>query len=113
MFPDLLKASWCLVLPSFSEGLPKVLQEASAAGRPAISSKVGGICQIVADGVSGLLFDPNKVQELAEKLEFVFSNEEVAIRFGMKGREIAEKFSASKALENWGRILSEVSKSTK
>ena len=67
-----------LVLPSFSEGLPRVAMEAFARGRPVVGSRAGGIPDIVEDGVSGLLVPPDDVDALAEALVRVLSNRGLA-----------------------------------
>jgi glycosyltransferase involved in cell wall biosynthesis len=63
-----LDVSSLLVLPSFSEGLPRVAMEAFARGRPVVGSRAGGIPDIVEDGVSGLLVEPGDDGALAGAL---------------------------------------------
>jgi len=58
-----------LVLPSFAEGLPVVLMEALALGRPVISSWVSGIPELVQQGVSGWLVPPGNEQALAQAMQ--------------------------------------------
>jgi glycosyltransferase involved in cell wall biosynthesis len=60
-----------LVLPSFAEGLPVVLMEALALGRPVISTYVAGIPELVEPGVNGWLVPPGSVEALAEALRAV------------------------------------------
>ena len=57
-----------VVLPSFSEALPMTLVEAAAAGRPAVASRVGGVPEILQDGVTGLLTPPGDPEALAAAL---------------------------------------------
>jgi glycosyltransferase involved in cell wall biosynthesis len=59
-----LLASRALVLPSFAEGLPVVIMEALALGRPVISTYVAGIPELVEPGVSGWLVPPGSIQAL-------------------------------------------------
>jgi glycosyltransferase involved in cell wall biosynthesis len=55
--PDLLASARALLIPSRSEGLPRVVIEAFAAGVPVIASRVGGLPELVEHGVNGLLVD--------------------------------------------------------
>jgi len=61
-------ASRCLVLPSFAEGLPVVLMEALALGRPVIATYVGGIPELVENGKCGWLVPAGSVEALAEAM---------------------------------------------
>lgn len=62
---DELLASRALVLPSFAEGLPVVVMEAMALGRPVISTFIAGIPELVRDGREGWLIPAGDVQALA------------------------------------------------
>ena len=64
----LLSAFDIFFLPSMKEGLPYVLLEAGLAGVPVIASKVGGIPDLIEDGVSGLLIDPKNGSVAAASL---------------------------------------------
>lgn len=64
-------AARALVLPSFAEGLPVVLMEALALGRPAISTYVAGIPELVEPGVSGWLVPPASLDALVRAMEEV------------------------------------------
>ncbi|CAN7248479.1 glycosyltransferase family 4 protein [Trinickia sp. LjRoot230] len=59
----------CVVLPSYREGVPRTLMEASAIGRPVVATDVPGCREVVADGVTGLLCEAKNALSLAEKLE--------------------------------------------
>ena len=73
-----LDESTCLVLPSRSEGLGRVLVEAFLRARPAVAMGVGGIRDVVEDGVSGLLVQSD--DELADALVRILSDRELAER---------------------------------
>ena len=68
-----MAASRALVLPSFIEGIPVVLMEAMAVGRPVISTFVGGIPELVENGVHGWLVPAGSVDALAAALERVLT----------------------------------------
>lgn len=81
-------ASRALVLPSFAEGLPVVVLEALALGRPVVASAVCGIPEIVADGVDGFLVKPSDVEALANALERVLAASPAELdALGAAGRE--------------------------
>jgi glycosyltransferase involved in cell wall biosynthesis len=73
-----LDAATVLVLPSFSEGLPRVAMEAFARGRGVVGARAGGIPDIVEDGRSGLLVPPGDARALADALVRVLSGSELA-----------------------------------
>lgn len=58
-----------LVVPSFDEAFPTVILEAFSTATFVIASKVGGIPEMIADGVSGLLFEPGDAEQLADLIE--------------------------------------------
>ena len=77
-----LDESAVLVLPSFSEGLPRVVMEAFARGRGVVGSRAGGIPDIVEDGVSGLLVPPGDTAALADALVRALSEPGLARQLG-------------------------------
>jgi glycosyltransferase involved in cell wall biosynthesis len=79
--------SHCLVAASESEGLPMVMLEAMALGRPVIASNVGGVPEIVADGVNGWLFPPRDAERFCELAMAVARDSVMATRAGERGRE--------------------------
>ncbi len=76
--PDFFREADVFVLPSLTEGHPKVLLEAMGCGVPCVASARGGNRAIVAHGKTGLLFNPEDAGELAECLERVLTQEELA-----------------------------------
>jgi glycosyltransferase involved in cell wall biosynthesis len=81
-----------LLLPSFSEGLPRVAMEAFARGRPVIGSRAGGIPDIVEDGVNGLLVDPHDPGSIAAALVRVLSDRGLAERLAAGAADGAEQW---------------------
>lgn len=64
-----LKAFNVLAIPSRKEGLPYILLEAATAEVPVVATRVGGIPEIITDGVTGYLAEPNNPQALAQKIQ--------------------------------------------
>jgi glycosyltransferase involved in cell wall biosynthesis len=77
-----LDESTCLVLPSRSEGMGRVVVEAFCRGRGVVGSRVGGIPDLVEDGANGLLVEPGDVDALADALHRVLSDRALAERLG-------------------------------
>lgn len=73
-----LKAFDYFVLPSIKEGLPYTLLEAGLAGAPTISTRVGGIPEIITDQKTGLLVAPANPLSLAEAMEKISTDSELA-----------------------------------
>jgi glycosyltransferase involved in cell wall biosynthesis len=63
-----IAAADCVVLPSYREGLPRVLLEGSAMGKPLISTNVPGCRDVVANGVTGLLCEARSASSLAKAM---------------------------------------------
>lgn len=88
-----------LVLPSLMEGLPVVIMEAMALGKPVISSGVAGIPELVRDGANGLLFPPSRWQELGEKMVMLATDKNLRDRLGQAGKlAVAEEFAIDRAI---------------
>jgi len=103
---NVMKNCYCLVLPSLSEGLGRVLMEAMALGKPVIGSNVGGIPDLIKDGENGFLFEPKNSDQLTEKLRILLRDKNLAIEMGKKGREfIKENFSDEKYIENYIKMI--------
>jgi glycosyltransferase involved in cell wall biosynthesis len=83
----------CLVLPSRSEGLGRVLIEAFLRERPAVAMDVGGIRDVVEDGVSGLLVSSD--EELADALVRLLTDRPLAERLAAGARHSADRWLAS------------------
>jgi glycosyltransferase involved in cell wall biosynthesis len=76
-----------LVLPSHREGLPTVVLEAHAAGKPVVGALATGIVDLVVDGETGFLFPVGDVPALAEALARLISDRALARKMGHAGQE--------------------------
>jgi glycosyltransferase involved in cell wall biosynthesis len=88
--------SRALVLPSFAEGLPVVIMEALALGRPVISTYIAGIPELVESGVNGWLVPSGSVDALADAMRLALNSsvQELA-KMGKMGVERVTKFHSS------------------
>lgn len=91
------------VMPSLSEGTPLALLEAGALGLPIITSAVGGIPEVVTDGLNGLLVPPADVSALADRLLWMADHPAEAAEMGRRAQAtILEEFSMDRMV---GRVL--------
>lgn len=103
--PALYRQAAVFVLPSVertcygrdirvSELLGLVIIEAMASGTPVICSRLGGLPEIVEDGVTGFLVEPGNVEELRERLDEMLRNPVLAQQMGRRAREsVVERFT--------------------
>ncbi len=82
------------------EGFPSTILEPMMQGKPVIASRIGGIPEIVDDGVTGLLFEPGNAEDLAEKIQYLWDRPELCKKMGQAGREKAlREYSPKKYYE--------------
>lgn len=90
-----------LVLPSLFEGMPQVVMEAAAMGRPAVVTNVKGNREAVENGRNGLTVPLGNVPALTEAVLDVLTDREKARRMGEEGRRMAEeRFDERRIIEN-------------
>jgi glycosyltransferase involved in cell wall biosynthesis len=105
-----IHAADCVVLPSYREGLPRSLMEASAMGKPVIATDVPGCRDVVEDGVTGLLCAPQSDVDLAAKMTtFLQMSAQTRAQMGTNGRafvrrEFDEKIVFAHYLESFRRL---------
>ncbi len=80
-----------IVLPSYREGLPKVLIEAAACGRATVTTNVPGCRDAIEDNITGLLCCVKDAQSLAEQIEKLILDTDLRKSMGKAGRELAER----------------------
>ncbi|MGI8777102.1 MAG: glycosyltransferase [Acidimicrobiales bacterium] len=105
--PDLIGACDAVVLSSRWEGLPNVVMEAMAGGRPVVSTRVGGAPELVEDGVTGRLVPPGAAGPLAEAMtEVMTAPNSQRQTMGARGRAIvAERYSPVAVGDRWLQLL--------
>ncbi len=93
--PRHITAADVLVVPTVAqEALGRTAVEAMAAGRPVVASRLGGLPFTVADGATGLLFEPGDAADLARNLEFLLDDAALRERLGLAGRRRFEEHYA-------------------
>lgn len=89
---ELLMKSHIVAFPSYyREGVPKSLIEASAIGRPIVTTNSVGCKDVVEDGVNGFLIPIKDAEALADRLRKLFDSKDLRISMGRKSREFAER----------------------
>jgi glycosyltransferase involved in cell wall biosynthesis len=76
------------VFCSLREGLPRVLVESAATGKPIVTFAVEGANEIVKSGVNGFVVPMKDIDSLTEKLSYLLENPDLARNMGLKGQEI-------------------------
>lgn len=90
-------ALYCL--PSKNEGLPMSMLEAMARGIPAVATPVGGIPQVIEDGVNGFLVNVDDIETLSKRLIALLENTALRETVGMASREtILRSFSIARSI---------------
>lgn len=98
-----------LVLPSFVEGLPNVVLEASAAGIPSVATRVGGTAEVLADGVTGFLVEAGDVPALTDRLTRLIDDAGLRKRMGVAASErVRSQFTFAGQAAAWQTMLEEV-----
>lgn len=102
----LYASSHIVCLPSYHEGLPKVLLEAAACGRPVVTTDVPGCRDAVLAGEAGLLVPRKDAAKLADALRSLIQNSELRQRMGSRARRIAEsRFSTNEVIARTIEIM--------
>src|SRR5256885_1959449 len=107
--PRLFAASDALVLSSWHEGMPNVVMEAMAARRPVVATNVGGVPELVEDGVTGLLVDAGQPAALAEAMSDLASRPtQVRDAMGDRARTIVDdRYTLDATMPLWSELLTD------
>jgi len=95
---DIMHACDAVVLTSLWEGLPRVVPEAMAAGKPVVATAVDGTPEAVRDGVNGFLAAPHDVETIADRLAALLGDRGLAVKMGAAGRDMVSEFDEGEML---------------
>ena len=99
---EVLKDADLLVVPSHEEGSPNVILEAMASGVPVIGTAVGGIPELLGNGLYGVLVSPHSPKDMALSIEQISQNPEFRIRLAKKAfKTVKEKYTIENMVKNY------------
>lgn len=100
----ILGASDAFVSASRTEGFPLSLLEAMATGLPAVVTAVGGVEDIVRDGVEGILIESKNTAMLTKSMEKLAQDTALQLEFGKNARQRAKIFSWERCIASYGSL---------
>lgn len=104
--PEVFALSDVFVLPSINEPWGLVINEAMCAGLPIIvSDVVGAVPDLLREGINGYSFEAGNIEQLAEKLYLILSDDNLRISMGEKSREIISKWSYNECIQGIKQAL--------
>ncbi len=107
--PDIFSRSSILISGSEIESFGLTIAEAMACGTPVIAPRVGGIPEVVDDGVTGLLYNSSDMEDAVDKLSKMMRDHELRIQMGKNSRDqIINKFSVQKIVNQYDELYCEL-----
>ncbi len=101
--------SHIVCLPSYREGLPKVLLEAAASGRAIITTDAPGCRDVLVHQKTGIMVRSKSVNELAGAIAFLIEEDQLRVQMGSLGREyVVQRFSSEKIIEQTMSVYNEL-----
>jgi glycosyltransferase involved in cell wall biosynthesis len=107
-----IRGCYALVNAARTEAMGRVHIEAMACGKPIVATRTNGAGLCVADGQTGLLCEIDDAEDLAEKLDQLLSDPELAHRMGEAGRvRMEQTFSEERYIEAFRSMIEEIAES--
>ena len=108
--PKIIREASIVCLPSYQEGLPKVLIEAASCAKPIVTTDVPGCKEVVSHGLNGYLVKERESEDLAIFLEKLILDKNLRYSMGQEGRKIvlnrfAENLITEKTRKVWEEVL--------
>lgn len=95
-----ISSARAVVLFSRQETAPTILAQAMAAGKPVVASRVGGVPEMVQDGETGFLVDPDDEVTLADRMVKLLADQELSLEMGRRAHEVAvQRYTAAAVAE--------------
>ncbi|MDP2638653.1 MAG: glycosyltransferase family 4 protein [Candidatus Azambacteria bacterium] len=107
--PEALSQIDVFVYPSLHEGFGRSIMEALAMERAVVATNIGGIPDLIKDGVNGFLVESNNPEMLAEKIKILMENKDLRERFGKAGRKwVRENFEWDEGIKKFASLFLEL-----
>ena len=107
--PQIIATFDVAVLPSYFEGMGRVLLEAMAMEKPVVGTAVGGIPDLIEQGVNGYLVSPGNDRELTSALLRILNDKGLAVKMGLAGRKkMTARFSADTMVRSIEKVYGEL-----
>jgi len=106
--PEIFAASNLFILTSLNEGFGRVIIEAMASGLPVIATCVGGVPEIIYEGINGFLIPSDDEKQLADAIEKLVINESLRKQIGSNNKKVAEYYSLTNYINRVCAIYQEL-----
>lgn len=105
--PDVLSAADSILMPSLTEGFPRVANEAMAASKPVVATRVGGVPEAIVHDVTGLLVESKDIDAMSKAIVRISSDTVLQHRLGTNARKHAEEhYSAASYVARLDKMYS-------
>lgn len=106
----LIKDALFMVIPSeWYDNSPLAIYESMAMGKPVVASKIGGIPELIENGVDGFLFEAHNVDNLAQKLQYLIDNKDVLFKMSkMSRKKVEERYNSDLHYERLMEVYKQV-----
>lgn len=107
--PEALSQIDVFVYPSLHEGFGRAIMEALAMERAVVTTNVGGIPDLIKDGINGFMVEPNNPEMLAGKIKELMENKELRGKFGKAGRKwVSNNFEWNDGIKKFANLFLEL-----
>lgn len=103
-----LASSNIFVLPSYTEGMPNSVLEAMAFALPIICSNVGALPEIITDGINGYILDKINSQFIADKIELLYLNKDLAEQISYNNYYSSKRFYSTQVIKRLEDIYNDI-----